>query len=292
MRMSLLALTCAALLLAACSSSDPDAPATDGDGDATSVPTATTAAQDATATPEGDSAVATSDDDDATVSRYIGNTGGSGVAVRDACAQDARTGGAWPEATAVLVLEVGAGGCDGWSYVAREGSSTESWVRNAYLLTERPLVTASRPPSSSSTPPRTASPTSTSAPPTPAPTQPPTQSPTSVTYPQLSVSPNPLNFGEIPPKQISARSVLITNTSTEAVKITSVVFVNGSHNSAPFEVTSNCDGQIVNANTACRIVVRFTPLAGGQYSATLLITTSSASAPISALVLGTGFVPE
>lgn len=290
MRMSFLALSCAALLLAACSSSNPDAPATDGDGDATSVPTATATSPDATATPDGDSAVATDDegDDDATVSRYIGNTGGSGVAIRDACAQDARAGGAWPEATAVLVLEVGAGGCDGWSYVAREGSSTESWVRNAYLVTERPLVTASRPPSNSSTPAPTVPPTSTTAPPTPAPTQPPTP----VTYPQLSVSPNPLNFGEIPPGQSSARSVLITNTSTEAVKITSVVFENGTHVSGPFEVTSNCDGQIVNANTACRIVVRFTPVAGGQYSGTMLVTTNSASAPISALVLGTGFIPE
>jgi hypothetical protein len=292
MRMSLLALACATLLLAACSSSSSDTPA-DAEGDvATDVPTATATEADAGDSSDVDTSDAADDDDgDAAVAilRYIGNTGGSGVAVRNACAQDARAGGAWPDATEVLVLEVGSAGCDGWSLVSREGTSLESWVRNSYLVTDRPTTTTvSRPPSSTSTPRPTSTSTPTSTPPTPAPTQPPTP----VTYPQISISPNPLNFGEIPPNQVSARSVLLTNTSTEAVKITSVVFENGTHISSPFEVTDNCDGQIVNANTACRIVVRFTPLTGGQHSATLLISTNSATAPLTALVLGTGFIAD
>ena len=92
MRMSLLALICAALLLAACTSNSGDDSSGTPEGDATAVTTATAAtgaSDDATAsdapTDEGDAPVL--------VQRFIGNTGGSGVAVRDACAQDARAGG-------------------------------------------------------------------------------------------------------------------------------------------------------------------------------------------------------
>ncbi len=282
MRMSLLALICAALLLAACTSNSGDDSSGTPEGDATAVTTATAAtgaSDDATAsdapTDEGDAPVL--------VQRFIGNTGGSGVAVRDACAQDARAGGAWPQASGVLVLEVGTEGCDGWSYVARDRSSDESWVRNTYLVTERPAAVVSRLPTTTPTSPPA---TSTNTPPTPAPTQAP------ITYPKISISPNPLSFGEIPPGQTSIRSVLLSNTSTDPVTITAVVFANGAHVSAAFEVTSNCDGQTVDAGVTCRIVVRFTPQSGGEHSATLVVSSSSATAPLTALVIGTGYIPE
>ena len=283
MRMSLLALVCAALLLAACTSNGGDDSPGTPEGNATAVTTATAAA-----TAAGGDATASDapiDDGDAPVlvQRFIGNTGGSGVAVRDACAQDARAGGAWPQASGVLVLEVGTGGCDGWSYVARDGSSDESWVRNAYLVTERPAAVVSRLPTTTPTSPPA---TSTSTAPTPAPTQAP------ITYPQISISPNPLSFGEIPPGQTSTRSILLSNTSTDPVTITSVVFANGAHVSAAFEVTSNCDGQTVAAGVTCRFVARFTPQTGGEHSATLVISSSSATAPLTALVIGTGYIPE
>ena len=178
MRMSLLALICAALLLAACTSNSGDDSSGTPEGDATAVTTATAAtgaSDDATAsdapTDEGDAPVL--------VQRFIGNTGGSGVAVRDACAQDARAGGAWPQASGVLVLEVGTEGCDGWSYVARDRSSDESWVRNTYLVTERPAAVVSRLPTTTPTSPPA---TSTNTPPTPAPTQAPNHLPADLDF--------------------------------------------------------------------------------------------------------------
>ena len=74
--------------------------------------------------------------------RYIGNTGGSGVALRDACDDGARLGGAWTDGTKVIVEERGTGACFTWSRVRSE--STVSWVRNAYLVDEQssvPIVT-------------------------------------------------------------------------------------------------------------------------------------------------------
>ena len=74
--------------------------------------------------------------------RYIGNTGGSGVALRDVCDDGTRLGGAWIDGTEVIVEERGTGACFTWSRVRSE--STVSWVRNAYLVDEQsslPIVT-------------------------------------------------------------------------------------------------------------------------------------------------------
>lgn len=78
------------------------------------------------------------------VTRFIGATGGIGVSLRDACAQDARVAGAWPDATAVTIVRGGDDACEGWSYV--EASQTRSWVSNTYLL-ETPPPSPTAPPS-------------------------------------------------------------------------------------------------------------------------------------------------
>ena len=70
------------------------------------------------------------------VVRYVANTGGSGVARRDACEQGARSGGAWAEGTQVRVLDAAGGSCAGWSLVA--GPDAQSWVRDEYLSAQRP----------------------------------------------------------------------------------------------------------------------------------------------------------
>jgi hypothetical protein len=281
--MSLVALSCAALLFLGCSDAGNDEPET-ADPDRTPVTTATAAPgvgttdtpQDPTTAPDADTPATT---------RYVGNTGGSGVAMRDACAQDARTGSAWPDATTVLVLEVGAGSCEGWSYVASDGSLAESWVRNIYLVSQQPVVVVSRPPTGTPA----SNPTPTVTQPTPAPTQPPGPV---VTLPQLSVSPNPLYFGEIPPGQVSIRPMLLANTSQDPVTITSVRFENGSIVSGAFELSPNCEGQTVAPGVACRLVLRFTATSPGQHTATMLVSSSSATAPLSVLVVGIGYVPE
>lgn len=68
--------------------------------------------------------------------RYIANTGASGVARRDACEQDARSGGAWAEGTQVRTLDAAGADCVGWSLV--DGPGAQSWVRDGYLSEQRP----------------------------------------------------------------------------------------------------------------------------------------------------------
>jgi hypothetical protein len=67
---------------------------------------------------------------------YISDTGGSGVAVRDACDDSARTGEAWPEGTQVRVVDPDDSGCAGWRLVASAGRT--SWVRAEYLSDSAP----------------------------------------------------------------------------------------------------------------------------------------------------------
>jgi hypothetical protein len=61
----------------------------------------------------------------------IVGTDGRGVAVRDACTAEARTGGVILEGATVTVLERGLDACSGWSLVESEGAT--SWVDNSFL---------------------------------------------------------------------------------------------------------------------------------------------------------------
>lgn len=69
---------------------------------------------------------------------YVANTGGSGVSVRDACDDGARTSGAVPDATEVTVLQLGVGRCDGWSVV--QAAARTTWVRDGYLSATKPAT--------------------------------------------------------------------------------------------------------------------------------------------------------
>ncbi len=65
----------------------------------------------------------------------IGNTDGTGVALRDDCADEARysaRGEGWPDNTRVELIEEGADRCEGWLHV--ETGDEVSWVRREYLL--------------------------------------------------------------------------------------------------------------------------------------------------------------
>ncbi len=111
---------------------------------------------------------------------YVGNTGGSGVAVRNACNDDARVGGSWPLGTQVIVLWAGEDECEGWTHIT--GSHGPSWIRNDYLVAEAPptptrggsvsgstAVRAAQAPTASPTRARPR-PTAVTPPPTPVPT--------------------------------------------------------------------------------------------------------------------------
>ena len=69
------------------------------------------------------------------VARTIGNTDGTGVALRDDCDDDARfsaRGEGWAETTQVELLEEGEGRCAGWVQV--EANGVASWVREEYVI--------------------------------------------------------------------------------------------------------------------------------------------------------------
>ena len=88
-------------------------------------------AQLADATDEGSSESSVAINEPRPVAARIVGTAGRGVAVRDACQADARSGGAFREGASVTVVERGAGQCSGWSYVEADG--VESWVSNRFL---------------------------------------------------------------------------------------------------------------------------------------------------------------
>jgi hypothetical protein len=59
------------------------------------------------------------------------SAGGTGVSLRNDCADAARAGGAWPDNTEVNVMEYGADNCAGWTRVTT--GTAGSWVRDEYL---------------------------------------------------------------------------------------------------------------------------------------------------------------
>ena len=78
-------------LVVACSGGD-DEDKTAGDGEAGSeTEAAAEVATEPTTEPTADATADSSEDDSAGATMYIGGTGGSGVALRDACRDDART---------------------------------------------------------------------------------------------------------------------------------------------------------------------------------------------------------
>ena len=65
----------------------------------------------------------------------IGNTGGTGVALRNDCTNESRfseRGEGWRDNTRVELIEVGEGRCEGWLHV--EAGGVASWVREVYLV--------------------------------------------------------------------------------------------------------------------------------------------------------------
>ena len=64
----------------------------------------------------------------------IVNTGGEGVVERYGCAAEARRAGMVPEATAVTIIFVGIGPCEGWFVVDAQGRTT--WLDGQFLAAD------------------------------------------------------------------------------------------------------------------------------------------------------------
>lgn len=108
-------------------------------------------------------------------SRYIANTGGSGVSFRDDCLDSARLEGSWPEGAQVVLSHDGIGFCEGWSVVLDDVAV--SWVQDQYLAASPPSVAQPPPSQPTAAPP---APTATAAPPAPTATQAPVGPPQTV----------------------------------------------------------------------------------------------------------------
>lgn len=131
--------------------------------------------------------------------RYIANTGGSGVSLRDDCLAEARLDGSLAEGASVVLSHQGVGFCDGWSIVA--GSTSASWVENQYLSASPPTVAQPATPQPTAAPTKapTAAPTATPRPstPTPTPTAVPSTPPQTVIDYLTTVHADALAFAEL-----------------------------------------------------------------------------------------------
>ena len=137
------------------------------------------------------------------LTRYVANTGGSGVSLRSSCRTEDRTGGAFAEGTRGEVIEQGTGACEGWSVLAVGDSA--SWVRDVYLSASRPACAS--PPTAAKTP--TPPPIMATAPPSfrPPPTATPT--PTAIADGEFVLDEYEFGFapGGIPQVTLIARNI-------------------------------------------------------------------------------------
>ncbi|MDA1061981.1 MAG: hypothetical protein O2895_03615 [Chloroflexi bacterium] len=139
-----------ALLLAAGLACTSNQAADPGDGTGAGLATATPVEAAATPSTSEPSAAATPEQRLAIV--YVGDTAGTGIGLRDGCHADARIEGAWPDGTAVRIINHGGGACSGWTYVV--GPGVGSWVLDDYLTETQPAVAATAPGGSTTTPPQ------------------------------------------------------------------------------------------------------------------------------------------
>ncbi len=113
---------------------------------------------------------------------------------------------------------------------------------------------------------------------------------TPVAEPEVTLSPNTLDFGSVTEGTSSAaKSVTVTNSgSADLTFAAGAVAVTGT-NSADFSITADtCSGATVTAGTTCSVSVVFTPSAANSESATLNFADNAASSPQAVTLTGTG----
>ena len=83
----------------------------------------------------------------------------------------------------------------------------------------------------------------------------------------------------------TAQNVTLTNSGSAPLVISGISF--GGTNGGDFSQTNNC-GSAVPANSSCQISITFTPLAGGNRNATLLIANNGVGGTQTVDLAGTG----
>ena len=104
--------------------------------------------------------------------------------------------------------------------------------------------------------------------------------------PAVTLVPGSLDFGTVTQGSSASLNVSATNSGTAPLHITTVVL--GGANANDYNSSSPTCNSAVAVNSACTIIVTFTPLASGLRSATVTITDDSPGSPQTIAVKGTG----
>jgi len=104
--------------------------------------------------------------------------------------------------------------------------------------------------------------------------------------PAVTLVPGSLDFGTVTQGSNASLNVSVTNSGTAPLHITTVVL--GGANANDYNSSSPTCNSAVAVNSACTIIVTFTPLASGLRSATVTVTDDSPGSPQTIAVKGTG----
>jgi hypothetical protein len=104
--------------------------------------------------------------------------------------------------------------------------------------------------------------------------------------PAVTLVPGSLDFGTVTQGSSASLNVSATNSGTAPLHITTVVL--GGANANDYNSSSPTCNSAVAVNSACTIIVTFTPLASGLRSATVTVTDDSPGSPQTIAVKGTG----
>jgi hypothetical protein len=104
--------------------------------------------------------------------------------------------------------------------------------------------------------------------------------------PAVTLVPGSLDFGTVTQGSSASLNVSATNSGTAPLHITTVVL--GGANANDYNSSSPTCNSAVAVNSACTIIVTFTPLASGLRSATVTVSDDSPGSPQTIAVKGTG----
>ncbi len=110
-----------------------------------------------------------------------------------------------------------------------------------------------------------------------------------ITAVDITVSPDPVDFGDVAVGASAQRTVTITNNTPDFA----LAMDDATSLSPPFDFrTDNCSGQFVPPGQSCNLVVKFQPTAPGQYSDQFLFDPSPSDGLVAVDLTGTSMQPD
>jgi hypothetical protein len=104
-------------------------------------------------------------------------------------------------------------------------------------------------------------------------------------YPDISVTPNPVEFGSVNVGATSEKQVIVKNDGNANLVIGTITSP-----TSPFsKATDNCSGQTIAPNATCTVMYRFTPTTSGNFSSNSNIPSNDPDEnPVTVTLNGTG----